>query len=43
MAVGGVVTLIAPVLAASRAMAALLFDVKVEIVRVESESKAKET
>ena len=40
---GGVMTLIAPVLAASRAMAALLTYVKVEIVRNRSESKAEET
>ncbi len=36
MAVGGVMTLIAPVLAALGAMAALLTHVKVEIVRTES-------
>ncbi len=36
-------TLIAPVLAASRSMAALLTPVKVEIVRTRSESKAEET
>ena len=35
--------MITPMLAASRAMAALLFDVKVETVRVRSESKAEET
>ena len=39
VAVGGVVTLIAPVLAALGAMAALLTHVKVEIVRTRKESE----
>lgn len=43
VAVGGVVTLIAPVLAALGAMAALLTHVKVEIVRTRSDGEAEGT
>jgi len=44
VAVGSVVTLFAPVLAALGALAALLTDVKVEVVRAEPETpKANET
>ncbi|MCK4572150.1 DUF4342 domain-containing protein, partial [candidate division WOR-3 bacterium] len=39
VAVGGVVTIIAPLLAALGAMAALLVKVKVEIVRIKEEDK----
>ena len=39
VAVGGVVTIIAPLLAALGAMAALLAKVKVEIVRIKEEDK----
>jgi hypothetical protein len=40
VAVGGVVTLFAPVLAALGALAALLAQVKIQIVRTEGEGKA---
>lgn len=39
VAVGGVVTIIAPLLAALGAMAALLAKVKVEVVRIKEENK----
>lgn len=41
VAVGGVVTLVAPVLAALGALAALLARVKVEIVRTEEKAEGK--
>ena len=43
VAVGGAVTLIAPVLAALGAMAALLVKVRVEIVRSDEEAEEEET